>query len=80
MSGNRLAGKRALVTSATSFMGPAIVELFEAEGATVVADDSMLIEPDEAAHHFDEQAFTCCSRSDNAEASPWRDVERDVAQ
>ena len=47
MSGNRLSGKRALVTSASTFMGPAIVELFEAEGATVVADESMLLEPNE---------------------------------
>ncbi len=33
-----LAGKRVLVTSATTYMGPAIVELFGEEGADVVAD------------------------------------------
>ena len=36
---NRLEGKRVLVTQCSGFMGPALVELFEREGATVVADD-----------------------------------------
>ena len=35
----RLAGRRVLVTSADQYMGPAVVELFRAEGAEVVADD-----------------------------------------
>jgi len=47
MTQGRLAGKRILVTSADSFMGPPIVELFTAEGADVVADASPLLEPDE---------------------------------
>lgn len=36
--GDRLAGKRVLVTMADRYMGPAIVELFRAEGADVVDD------------------------------------------
>ncbi|MDE0658231.1 MAG: SDR family oxidoreductase [Gammaproteobacteria bacterium] len=34
---NRLLGKRVLVTQASDYMGPATVELFEAEGASVIA-------------------------------------------
>ena len=41
MSG-RLAGKRVVVTQAEDYMGPATIELFTAEGATVVADNSDL--------------------------------------
>lgn len=44
MSG-RLKGKRVLVTQRSAFMGPAIVQLFQAEGADVVADDRDLREP-----------------------------------
>lgn len=40
--GQRLAGKRAVVTQASSFMGPAICDLFRSEGAVVLADDSDL--------------------------------------
>jgi 2-keto-3-deoxy-L-fuconate dehydrogenase len=36
---DRLKGKRALVTQCSAFMGPALVELFEREGAHVLADD-----------------------------------------
>ncbi len=36
--GNRLAGRRALVTCANDFMGPAVAELFREEGADVFAD------------------------------------------
>jgi 2-keto-3-deoxy-L-fuconate dehydrogenase len=36
--GNRLKGRRVLVTCAKDFMGPAIVELFREEGADVIAD------------------------------------------
>lgn len=49
-AGPRLAGKRILVTSCTTYMGPPIVELFRAEGADVVADPGALLgasEPDE---------------------------------
>ena len=49
MSG-RLEGLRVLVTSAGTYMGPAIVELFRAEGADVIADPGALLgasEPDE---------------------------------
>ena len=45
----RMAGQRALVTSAHRYMGPAIVELFTAEGADVVADERSLLPLDAAA-------------------------------
>ncbi|MDA3041188.1 MAG: SDR family oxidoreductase [Actinomycetota bacterium] len=45
----RLAGKRVLVTSARTFMGPPVVDLFVKEGADVVADHGALLEPDEPA-------------------------------
>lgn len=40
----RLAGKRALVTQADDYMGPATIELFTEEGAEVIADNSDLTE------------------------------------
>ena len=43
--GVRLAGRRILVTSANTYMGPAIAELFGAEGADVVVDDDALLDP-----------------------------------
>ena len=43
--GDRLAGKRVLVTQARDYMGPAISALFAAEGAEVIADDSDLTAP-----------------------------------
>lgn len=36
--GQRLAGRRVLVTEADDFMGPAVVELFGEEGADILAD------------------------------------------
>lgn len=45
----RLIGRRILVTSADTFMGPAIVEHFRAEGAEVIADTGSLLGADEAA-------------------------------
>ncbi len=45
----RLAGKRVLITSVESYMGPAIAELFAAEGAELVTDASALLGPDEPA-------------------------------
>ncbi len=41
----RLHGQRVLVTSAGTYMGPAVVELFRAEGADVVADPDPLTDP-----------------------------------
>lgn len=38
----RLQNKRVLVTQASAYMGPAICELFRAEGAEVIADESDL--------------------------------------
>ena len=35
---NRLKGRRALVTRAQDFMGPAIIDVFKEEGADVLAD------------------------------------------
>lgn len=45
----RLADKRILITSATTYMGPAIAELFTTEGANVIADDGDLLGPSEPA-------------------------------
>ncbi len=42
----RLDGKRVLVTSAHSYMGPPIVDLFRSEDADVVADSGDLIDPE----------------------------------
>ena len=44
--GERLAGKRVVVTCAGRYMGPAIGELFREEGAEVLADERDLIPPD----------------------------------
>lgn len=49
-SSQSIAGKRVLVTSCDSYMGPAITELFVASGADVIANPSTLI----AAHEPDE--------------------------
>lgn len=46
MSDQRLSGKRILVTSADTYMGPPITELFRAEGAEVIADFDPLIDPE----------------------------------
>jgi 2-keto-3-deoxy-L-fuconate dehydrogenase len=43
--GTRLAGKRAFVTSADRYMGPAIAELFAAEGAEVIGNSDDLRSP-----------------------------------
>ena len=36
----RLDDKRVVVTQADDYMGPATIQVFEAEGATVIADTS----------------------------------------
>jgi len=46
MGTDRLAGQRILVTSATDFMGPPIVDLFRGEGADVIADVDPLTDPE----------------------------------
>jgi NAD(P)-dependent dehydrogenase (short-subunit alcohol dehydrogenase family) len=43
--GDSLSGKRVLVTQCRDFMGPALVDAFEAHGAKVIADPSPLGEP-----------------------------------
>jgi 2-keto-3-deoxy-L-fuconate dehydrogenase len=47
--GDRLAGRRALVTDCHDFMGPDIVSLFRDEAAEVIADASDLTVPEAAA-------------------------------
>jgi 2-keto-3-deoxy-L-fuconate dehydrogenase len=42
MTSNRLDGKRVLLTQARDFMGPALTEVFERQGATVIADEQLL--------------------------------------
>ncbi len=46
---NALAGQRILVTESTEFMGPALCEVFEQQGATVVRSGEPLSAPDAAA-------------------------------
>ena len=41
----RLAEQRILVTSADTYMGPPIVDLFQAEGADVITDTDPLTDP-----------------------------------
>lgn len=43
--GGRLQGRRVLVTNADRYMGPPVVELFEKEGAEVIADTSNYLDP-----------------------------------
>lgn len=38
-------GKRVLITQARSFMGPALCQVFEEAGATVIADEPALLDP-----------------------------------
>lgn len=52
-STGRLAGKRVLVTSCTTYMGPAITDLFRSEGADVVADPGRLLGATEPAELID---------------------------
>lgn len=49
----RLRGKRVLVTSSDTYMGPAIAELFRAEGADVIADPGSLLGPGEPVELLD---------------------------
>lgn len=46
MTTQRLSGLRVLVTSADTYMGPAIAKLFRAEGADLITDTDPLIGPD----------------------------------
>lgn len=48
MNDLRLDGKRALITQADVFMGPALVEVFRESGADVIADDRALVDVDAA--------------------------------
>jgi 2-keto-3-deoxy-L-fuconate dehydrogenase len=53
MSG-RLEGRRVLVTHAERYIGPPVVELFEKEGAHVIADQSEYADPDTIQNVVDE--------------------------
>lgn len=46
MAEQRLAGKRVLITQTEDFMGPALCEVFQEQGATVIADREPLLDPD----------------------------------
>lgn len=48
-----LNGKRALITHANAFMGPALCETFRRHGADVIADNSALTDADEPARIID---------------------------
>ena len=50
----RLEGKRVVITQASTFMGPAITEVFSEEGAIVVADDSDLTQAEAAQNLIDD--------------------------
>ena len=41
----RLNGQRVLVTQSDDYMGPATIELFQKEGAEIIADSSDLTQP-----------------------------------
>lgn len=43
--GDSLAGKRVLITQASEFMGPVLIEAFAEYGATVIGDDRPLADP-----------------------------------
>ncbi len=51
--GDSLSGKRVLITQATEFMGPVLVETFREYGATVVAHEGSLAAPGAAARAVD---------------------------
>jgi len=50
-------GKRVLVTSSETFMGPPIVDLFAAEGAEVIADTGDLIDPEAPAELIERSGY-----------------------
>tara|TARA_Y100001934_G_scaffold192002_1_gene226358 strand:+ start:3559 stop:4266 length:708 start_codon:yes stop_codon:yes gene_type:complete len=51
---HRLAGKRVVLTQSSTFMGPAISEVFTEEGATVIDDNRDLTRPEAAQKLIDE--------------------------
>ena len=74
----RLSGKRILVTSSETYMGPPIVELFRAEGAVVVADTGALLgpsEPDELLERAGEIDVLIANLDLPAYAARVRDIE-----
>ena len=80
-----LAGKRVLITQATAFMGPALCEVFTAQGAEVVASADDLVEADaaervvRAAGHIDVLVANLAIKAPSTPAvdvtdAEWRDV------
>jgi 2-keto-3-deoxy-L-fuconate dehydrogenase len=51
--GDSLSGRRVLITQATEFMGPVLVEVFREHGATVVAHEGPLVDPGAAERAVD---------------------------
>ena len=49
MQSSMLAGKRVLITHADAFMAPALCEVLQKHGATVISDISPLLDPEEPA-------------------------------
>tara|TARA_B100000686_G_C16758660_1_gene957243 strand:+ start:910 stop:1584 length:675 start_codon:yes stop_codon:yes gene_type:complete len=70
----RLAGKRVIVTQASTFMGPAITEVFDEEGAVVVADERDLSQTGAAQDLIDEAGQVDVLIANLAATPPWSSV------
>ena len=70
----RLEGKRVVVTQASTFMGPAITEVFAEEGAVLVADDRDLTQRDAAQNLIDEAGHVDVLIANLAAVPPWNSV------
>jgi len=80
---DRLAGKRVLVTSSDSYMGPPIVDLFRSEGADVTADPGALIgstEPAELLETVGEIDVLVANLDLAADGARVRDIDDDAWQ
>jgi len=78
--GDRLIGKRVLVTSCNTYMGPSIVKLFREEGADVIADVGALIgatEPADVLDRAGEIDVLVANLDLAASAARVRDIEDD---
>ncbi|MCY4499890.1 MAG: SDR family oxidoreductase [Rhodospirillaceae bacterium] len=70
----RLDGKRVVVTQASTFMGPAIWEVFSEEGAILVADDRDLTQVDAAQNLIDEAGHVDVLVANLAATLSWSSV------
>jgi len=70
----RLESKRVVVTQASTFMGPAITEVFDEEGAVLVADDRDLTRIDAAQNLITEAGHVDVLIVNLAAVSPWSSV------